>query len=1008
MAPLNFDYSNGSAVVQNGVIYYSPNCTRPVIIPSRPVLSSDPFRQSRLNASMFRQPVWWSYGWAWQSFVPLAPSFVFTPFEALCAMPHIEEVEFSFDGPSGQTQREIRFRMNECDIRCWFMEEERIVKVARAIQLRYGIPGSLPPKPSSFHFDRAHKTHKIAKRMICLSREWFAIWMGFVSYFIAKTESLFPNGEPDNSSPAPDWYNHLRNEHNFSDSWLDGLLLSNVCSFDLGTLRAGIIFQWSEENSYRESIEWFYNHHIPLWFVWSSTEEQAISNKPSLAYLRPPNYLIQQALTMLLSVPNVPLAGLILQQYYKLGNDPVTNKTIEFLALQHAPSFVFEFTVTNFLGQEDFLKQTRLGRTQKNIDADLTALKASLENQRQAAADAASTFPYHGLLATKFRASAEAAPTSPDAAWTSPGAAWTSPDAAWTSPEDAWSSVQDSWPSAEASSSAVAASSSSSSYHGLVTNVEIIGKVYNHYNDFFAAREKRQKEMMKVESPRDRQARESRARNPGVKNAKVFEWEKTQSSGGWEVYQRIKVNKKRNEDVYCFYEPHQRLFNAFANEWDLCHDFSIGNKDGQDSDSDDDYDDQHYPEKFVSQPTSFPPSTAPMVQDVVEPDVSSAAPTLARDPLETLSLVYGYLPRSGADDAHSPFDWDAILMFLGFIHNLEELDVPEPEKSAMKNFFRTIVSKAGANDIETGFENLKGFFPCKHIIQRPSEDLFVFSSPRSSACQWVLGVHSPVAALYVCRYILGNPHIHTILTVAHNLLDNGIPFRTLLPLTCSPRQLTVTEPYTPRTYRLLNHTFTTADFNVAMLACQSVLTSSQGRAALLRGGIVGRIAKEYLSIDGVLDGPSVEVTAHRVGYIAPSGNSDNTRFCDDQLTDNEIAIICGTYSLYTGKFLFSFAFFPFSNLFFTAVEGQVAKWTWFPPPEVWEKTRVGCNWFTWTERCEDIFQNILFDARADVGKPKSVSEWVTFLRGQQTARFLISHNKSRSQAFIDRVLPVGS
>jgi hypothetical protein len=36
-------------------------------------------------------------------------------------------------------------------------------------------------------------------------------------------------------------------------------------------------------------------------------------------------------------------------------------------------------------------------------------------------------------------------------------------------------------------------------------------------------------------------------------------------------------------------------------------------------------------------------------------------------------------------------------------------------------------------------------------------------------------------------------------------------------------------------------------------------------------------------MDGVLDGPSVEVTAHRVGYIAPSGK-DNTRFCDDQLT----------------------------------------------------------------------------------------------------------------------------
>ena len=93
-----------------------------------------------------------------------------------------------------------------------------------------------------------------------------------------------------------------------------------------------------------------------------------------------------------------------------------------------------------------------------------------------------------------------------------------------------------------------------------------------------------------------------------------------------------------------------------------------------------------------------------------------------------------------------------------------------------------------------------------------------------------------------------------------------------------------------------------------MLACQTVLTSPQGWAALLRGGIIGRIAKEFLSINGALDGSSVEVTAHRVGYIAPSGN-DDTRFCDDHLTDNEIAIICGTYSLYTGEFYLLCCFF---------------------------------------------------------------------------------------------------
>jgi hypothetical protein len=1043
-----FDYSNGSVVVQHGIIYYSPNCTRPVVIPPRPVYSSDPFRQSRLDSSMFKQPIWWSNGWAWLSFIPLSPSFVFTPFEPLCAMPRIEEVTFSYSGLSGlpgDIRRDTKFRMNEDDIQRWKLEEKRIIQVARVIQLRYGISCSLPPEPSSFHYDCAHKTHKVAKRMIHLSREWFAIWMGLLSYLIAKTVSRVPNGVVDMTSPAPDWYNHLRNEYQFSETWLDGLLLSSVCTFDKGTPRAGIIFQWSEEQAYRESIDWFNKHHIPLWFVWSNKEEERISTNSSLAYLRPPNDLIEQALKTLFGVPNIPLAGLVLQQFYRLGNDPITNKTLEFLRLEHAPSFVFEFTVTQFLGQGRLLKETSR-RTQDDIDADLTALKASQENQCHAVAEASSSFPYHGLLASKRQgatwSSSEATWSSPEDAWL-PDAAWPSTEATWPSAEATWPSSDASWPSADATWPSLDATLTSSLH---LTNIEEKGKIYNHYNDFFAARKKRQEEMMKVETARDRQARESRARKPGVKNAKVYEWEKTQSSGGREVYKRVRVNKKRNEDVYDSYKAYQRCFNAFTNEWDLCHEFRFDTKDVHESDTDSDsqFDFGNHPKNSASQPSSAPSLAAPV--DAVEhvdssaapddssaapddssaapdnssaapddssaapdnssaaPDDSSAASTHSRDPLNTLALVYGYVPRSSADDPRSTIIWDAILKFLGFVHNLDELFVPEPEKSAMMNFFCTVVSKDGACDMGTAFENFEKLFPFEQV-QRPSKDLFVFSSPPSDVCHWVLGVHSPAAALYVCRYILENPHAHTILTVANRLLVQGIRFRTLLALTCSPRQLTtVNKPYVPKTYRLISHTFTSADFDVAMLACQSVLTSPQGRAALLRGGIVGRIAKEFLSIDGVLDGPSVEVTAHRVGYIAPSGN-DDTCFCDDQLTDDEIAIICGTYSLYTGKFHFLHLIFSFLILFFTAA-GQVAVWSWFPPPEAWESNRSGCNWLTWTERSEDVFQKILSDARIGQGKPKALAAWKEKLRGQKVTRTLTEHNESRSQAFMDRVVPV--
>jgi hypothetical protein len=82
-------------------------------------------------------------------------------------------------------------------------------------------------------------------------------------------------------------------------------------------------------------------------------------------------------------------------------------------------------------------------------------------------------------------------------------------------------------------------------------------------------------------------------------------------------------------------------------------------------------------------------------------------------------------------------------------------------------------------------------------------------------------------------------------------------------------------------------------------------------------------------------------------------------------------------------------------------------WSWFPPPAAWESSRSGCNWLTWTERSETVFLGILLDARAGIGKPRSLSKWRDDLHGPRFTRTLIEHNESRSKAFMDRVVLVG-
>jgi len=258
--PISFDYSKGSAFIYDSTLYYSPNCPHPIVIPPRSISSL--FNGSRLDATQFCQPVWWTSSWGWLSFIPLSPSFISFPFEILCWMPRI--IECNELHRSGTYVK--RFVMSAEDADKWMKAEETLVNAVDSIRLAFSIAGNPPPLLLSFGFTRSHKTYGIAKRIITVSCDWFAIWMGFIAYLIAMTEGK--NQGVIKGSPLPSWYQHLLT-HNFQDPWLNGMMLSNVCSFDAQTPRAGVIFQWIQEDPSRPTIEWFYRHHIPIWFIWS-------------------------------------------------------------------------------------------------------------------------------------------------------------------------------------------------------------------------------------------------------------------------------------------------------------------------------------------------------------------------------------------------------------------------------------------------------------------------------------------------------------------------------------------------------------------------------------------------------------------------------------------------------------------------------------------------------------------------------------------------------------------
>ena len=202
------------------------------------------------------------------------------------------------------------------------------------------------------------------------------------------------------------------------------------------------------------------------------------------------------------------------------------------------------------------------------------------------------------------------------------------------------------------------------------------------------------------------------------------------------MYQQVKVNKKHNEDIYSFYKPYQWLYNAFANEWDLCEEFTIGKKDDLDLDSE--YDAQnYYPDYSTSQQMSSLPGLA-LPTDVTEPGLDAPMDAAeprdghadqeddSQDPIEVLSHVYGHVPHLHANGVSLIHNWDTILRFLGFVGDLGSLSVTEPEKTTIINFFHTVVSNA--NDNDNDFQTLESLFAFKDV-QHPVKTFLFFLHP---------------------------------------------------------------------------------------------------------------------------------------------------------------------------------------------------------------------------------------------------------------------------------------
>ncbi|KAJ6579919.1 hypothetical protein B0H10DRAFT_1835021 [Mycena sp. CBHHK59/15] len=142
------------------------------------------------------------------------------------------------------------------------------------------------------------------------------------------------------------------------------------------------------------------------------------------------------------------------------------------------------------------------------------------------------------------------------------------------------------------------------------------------------------------------------------------------------------------------------------------------------------------------------------------------------------------------------------------------------------------------------------------------------------------------------------------------------------------------------------------DYETYVAIRNQFLSTPRGRAALLYGGIVGRLAREAVSNDEVMKGPSDD--APITGICLRNGSS-MAAYWDNQLTEEELDLICGVYHIAT-------------------VGGrQVMTVSWWPKPSAFTLSGLNVGW--WTPECESWYQKRVRQIEGFTAKLSTHADW---------------------------------
>ncbi|KDR65597.1 hypothetical protein GALMADRAFT_148555 [Galerina marginata CBS 339.88] len=457
------------------------------------------------------------------------------------------------------------------------------------------------------------------------------------------------------------------------------------------------------------------------------------------------------------------------------------------------------------------------------------------------------------------------------------------------------------------------------------------------WEQFFATRNLRNAHQSLFENDFEKQCRKHRINNP-PSTAKVFVWERDYNNRI--VRQVVPVNQREMIQQHGRYN--NSYYDSFTNECDYFDEFfedDISTLDDLDNGT-----------CFYELNEDIDPK--PIAEKIeVHTELHNSGYYFQRyegsidEIINTLKLYFGYTQPKREYRELPVSDEKKIKKFLRIlgipIKIISDGVFKEQEiKEAVDFVFRLAEDNVHKEEWDLGTSGTQGliihprlkYLRIMHIPIPDTSDyqtFFMFDFKDKATVKWNLTVYSAYHAMIICRL---DPNMNEE-DIALFLLGNGMLFRTFrLKSTLEYKEDRYTPPAVPTTEN--KRKFEYEDYQSSIQRAHAVLAHNpRGRAALMEGGYLWRIALDNISFETVLAGP-LYYTVNSLYFRVP--NCPEEEYVDDVLPEDEGKTVLGEYIVKD--------------------PGQHDMiMSWYPPENVQHK--AGDNHCRWTAIAEDLFQH---------------------------------------------------